>query len=308
MSLALSESLVLMSLLYHYTVFYIWTARKSFSFLLGSLCWICCFKPAHCTCKSTCRYSASLWNYVPILVLKWWKMCWKAQLIQNSNQEWPVNTERSVWKDVPFLRFRENSLSSCSFRNIFLVPVCSWSAALEYFWILQCTKDSKKKKEWRAAGRQCSGAHPVLPRGRNRPWGKKCIKNCITRRWKYPGLRVGQGPVAVTSGAGQSGITVIFQKQTSHCEVADSMGSTLFLGVGSEASPCVSWSPTACGILVKLHIPRRSPGSCGDHNGAWFPPGICGHVFRDMSSTARPSALFCCCYSPGGSVWTVFLS
>lgn len=72
---------------------------------------------------------------------------------------------------------------------------------------------------------------------------EKCIKSCITRRWKYPGLRVGQGlePFAVFSGEGQSGVTVIVQKQTSHCEVA---GSVLFLGVGSEPSPRVSWSPT----------------------------------------------------------------
>lgn len=92
---------------------------------------------------------------------------------------------------------------------------------------------------------------------------KKCIKTCINRRWKYRGLRVGQGlePVAVISGEGHSAVTVIFQKQTSHCEVADSMGSTLFLGVGSACSPLVSWSPTACGILVKLHIPRRSGGN-----------------------------------------------
>lgn len=27
------------------------------------------------------------------------------------------------------------------------------------------------------------------------------------------------------------------------------------------------------------------------------PCGICGHVFRDMSSTDWPSALFCCCHS-----------
>lgn len=97
---------------------------------------------------------------------------------------------------------------------------------------------------------------------------KKCIKNCITRRWKCPGLRVGQGlePVAVTSGEGQSDVTVIFLKQTSHWEVADSMSSTLFLGAGSEPLPHVSWSPTACGILVKLHIPRRS----GGYDGAWL--------------------------------------
>lgn len=116
------------------------------------------------------------------------------------------------------------------------------AGVLHIFDFCNAQRISKTKKEWRAAGRQCSGAHPVLPRGRDRHYGKKCIKNCITRRWEYPGLRVGQflEPVAVISGEGQSDVTVIFQKQSSHCEVVDSMGSTLFLGVGSELSPHVS--------------------------------------------------------------------
>lgn len=115
--------------------------------------------------------SLELHWYMFSLILKYWKVFWMDLLVQDSHQEWPVNTERSVWKCVPFLRFTENSLSSCSFSNVFLVPVYGWYAALEHLWILQCTKD--RKDERMESCRERVQWSTVPPRGRNRHQGKK---------------------------------------------------------------------------------------------------------------------------------------
>lgn len=141
-----------------------------------------------------------------------------------------------------------------------------------------------KNKEWRAAGRQCSGAHPVLPRGGNRRWGKMhkklynqeveiCIKTCKTRRWKYPELRVWQGvePLLLLSLVRGRVVSQWFSGSKPHTGRWQIPWVPLCFWVLAVNHHLVSPGLLlACGILVKLHIPRRSGGNCGGYDGAWL--------------------------------------